>query len=73
MMAELYASLLSVVGTALLALNLPRWSRWGWVFYFVANLIWVQWGFDRGYGFFVMMQAVFAVMSVLGIYRWWFK
>lgn len=59
------------LGSLLLALN-KSYSRWGFVFFLIANGFWAAYGLETGAKGLVVNQLVFTVTSLIGIYRWFF-
>lgn len=68
---EWLGSLTGIGGATFLALNMP-WSGWGFVLFLVSNVFWITFAISRKYMGLLMMQLVFTLTSVIGIYRWFF-
>ena len=58
-----------VMGAALLA-SRTRWAGWGFVAFLASNLLWGLNGWITGAPAMVLMQAVFTLTSLAGIYTW---
>ncbi|MEQ1659913.1 MAG: nicotinamide mononucleotide transporter [Hylemonella sp.] len=58
-----------VLGTALLAFK-TRWAGLGFVAYLVSNVALILFFLDHGLNGLLLMQAVFTVFSVVGIWQW---
>ena len=58
-----------VIGSLLLALRIT-WSGWGFVFYVVSNICWIAFGIATNTNGLVVMQCVFMVTSIAGIWGW---
>ena len=58
-----------IAGAAVLAAHVP-WSGWGFVFYLASNCCWYAYGRRVGSGAMMLMQAVFTVISLAGVWRW---
>lgn len=65
--------LFGVTGAALLALNHPSLSRWGFVFYLGSNAAWICFSLDKGEGWLLRQAVVFGVTSLLGVWQWILK
>lgn len=65
--------LLGVTGAALLALNHPVLSRWGFVFYLGSNAAWIGFALDKGEGWLLLQTVLFSVTSALGVWQWILK
>lgn len=66
---EWAGAVFGVLGAGLLALNM-RHSGWGFVAFLVSNVCWIVYGVQTGTQGLVIMQGVFMVTSVLGVWRW---
>jgi nicotinamide riboside transporter PnuC len=66
---ELVGAAMGILGTALIALK-TRWVGLGFVAYLVSNLALIQFFQDRGHMALLLMQAVFTVFSLVGIWQW---
>lgn len=62
-------SVTGVLGALLLALN-NKASGYGFVLFLVSNVFWLAFGLMSGLTSMVVMQSVFTVTSLIGIYRW---
>lgn len=59
-----------VAGAALLSLDSPRWSKWGFPFFLVSNLSWIAYSALTGSAGLGLMQACYLLTSVVGCARW---
>ncbi len=66
---EWSGAVFGIAGAALLASNTAI-SGYGFVMFFISNLFFILYGCMRQATGIVVMQLVFCVTSVLGIYRW---
>lgn len=66
---EAVGAVASILGSILLALN-NRYSRWGWVMYFIANIVLIKYAITINAMWLLSMYLVFSMISVIGIYRW---
>lgn len=66
---EWAGAVFGVLGAGLLALNM-RHSGWGFVAFLVSNVCWIGYGVLTGAQGLVVMQIVFMITSILGIWRW---
>ena len=69
---EWLAASTAVAGTLLLARKGPR-AGWGFVFYLVSNAAWIAWALHHGTWALLAQQAVFVIISVLGVWTWLVK
>ena len=67
-MAQL-GSVSGIGGALLLALN-TGWSPYGWLSFLLSNLCWICYAHKQRIQSMLVMQLVFMLTSVLGIYRW---
>lgn len=66
---ELVGAAMGILGTALIALK-TRWVGLGFVAYLVSNLALIQFFQERGHMGLLLMQAVFTLFSLVGIWQW---
>lgn len=62
-------SALGVVGAAVLAANLS-WSGLGWIAFLASNVMWLIYAVLERVRSILLMQMVFSITSLIGIYRW---
>lgn len=62
-------ALLAIVGSYLLSFGGAGMIKWGWVAYVVSNLFWVSYGINNGKWSIIVMQVVFMVSSINGVFR----
>lgn len=66
---EWVAAITAVVGTLLLALKGPH-AGWWFVLYLVSNAGWIASALHHGAWALLAQQAVFVVISLLGVWTW---
>lgn len=64
------ASVVALLGAALVAMRSPVWSKWGFVAFLASNLLWISWGVHHGVWELVIQNVGFFVTSVSGILTW---
>lgn len=69
---EVLAAAAAIAGTLALAQN-AAWSGWGFVLYLVSNAGWIAYALHHGAWILLAQQAVFAAISVQGIWKWLVK
>lgn len=69
---EWLAAVTAVAGTLLLALKGPR-AGWGFALYLVSNAAWITSALHHGAWALLAQQAVFVVISLLGLWTWLVK
>jgi hypothetical protein len=57
-------------GAALLALNRPDWSRWGFVLFLASNVAWIAFALEQEQRWLLLQTMVFTGTSLLGIWQW---
>ncbi|OEJ63861.1 hypothetical protein [Magnetovibrio blakemorei] len=67
--AKWTGTLFGVTGAALVALNLPV-SGWGFVLFLVSSVSWAIAGVVMHERSLLLLNAVFIIINLLGIYRW---
>ncbi len=58
-----------MIGALLMALNIPA-SRFAYVAYMASNMAWLGYGYFAVVPGLVMMQSVFFVTTLIGLWRW---
>ncbi|MBL4692384.1 MAG: hypothetical protein JKY92_03545 [Magnetovibrio sp.] len=58
-----------IVGAVLVALNLS-FSGWGFVLFFVSSVSWTIAGVMMKENSLILLNGVFTMINMLGIYRW---
>ncbi len=66
---EWFGALTGITGALLLSLNV-KISPWAYILFLVSNLSLCVWAWQSGSIAILIMQAVLAVISSIGIYRW---
>lgn len=69
---EWSGALLGLIGSAMLALNVPV-SGFGFLAFLLSNLFWLVFGVKKKAWGLVTMQAGFTVTSLMGLYNWLLK
>lgn len=69
---EWSASILGSVGALLLSLNI-KYSGWGYVFFFIANIAWITFGYLINAQGLIMNQVFFSITSLIGIKQYLLK
>ncbi|MDH5327636.1 MAG: hypothetical protein OEY58_19455 [Gammaproteobacteria bacterium] len=72
LVVEWFASLATVAGAGLLAFNC-RYSAWGWLFFLIANILWLTYGYLSSDMAISLQTMVLTGTSIIGIYRWLLK
>lgn len=67
---EWAGSLTGLLGSAVLAANLPGWSGYGFVAFLISNACWITVSLRRRMPALLAMQLGFTATSLLGLYRW---
>lgn len=67
---DLYGFIFGVGGAALLALNRPDWSRWGFVLFLASNFAWIAFSIEHQQRWLLLQTLVFTVTSLVGIWQW---
>lgn len=66
---EWSGAILSVIGGALLALNISI-SPWAYVLYTASSILLLAWALQqKAYGI-VVQNSIFTIINIVGIYRW---
>ncbi len=65
---EWSGAMLGIVGAGLLALN-NQIARFGWIFFLLANVLFIVWATRIGATGLLAQQVCFLFTSLLGIYR----
>ena len=68
-LAKWAGTVFGVTGASLIALNLPI-SGWGFLLFLVSSVSWTVAGVMMREHSLILLNAVFTVINVLGIYRW---
>ena len=58
-----------VIGSLLLATRIKS-SGWGFVLFLLSNFFWMGYGAKTNATGLIVMQSIFAITSMIGIYRW---
>jgi phage-related protein len=58
----------ALIGAYLLSFN-AHWSRFGWIAYFISNIVWIIYGVHAEIWSLVAMQVGFMGATMNGIYR----
>lgn len=62
-------AILSILGAALLALNIAI-SPWAYILYTISSILLLAWALhQRAYGI-VTQNLIFTIINIVGIYRW---
>lgn len=61
------------IGAALLALNRPALSRWGFVFFLGSNVAWILYALAKDEQWLLLQTVVFSATSVVGVWQWFMK
>lgn len=67
--ADTLGSAFGIVGALLLAWK-GRLAAWAWVLWIVSSIAWVVFALSIGNKPLLAQQSVFAVINMLGVYRW---
>jgi hypothetical protein len=67
---DLYGFLFGVSGAALLALNRPGLSRWGFVLFLASNVAWIAFALEETQRWLLLQTLVFTMTSIIGIWQW---
>jgi nicotinamide riboside transporter PnuC len=59
-------------GALLIALN-TKYTGWGFVLFFIANIAWIAFGYAIGAHGLILNQIFFTATSLIGIRQWLFK
>jgi len=68
-LAKWTGTLFGVSGAVLVALNLPV-SGWGFVLFLVSSVSWTVAGVMMRERSLIVLNVVFTIINMLGIYRW---
>ncbi len=63
-------ALTGIIGGVLVALNSIEYSRFGFIFFLVSALSWLIQGYKNKDYPLMLLNTVFIVIDVLGIYNW---
>ncbi len=66
---EWFGAISGIIGALLLSLNI-KISPWAYILFLVSNLSLGVWAWQSNAMAILVMQAVLAVISAIGIYRW---
>lgn len=58
---------------ALLLATKTKYSGYGFILFLISNLFWTAYGFAIHAPGLIVMQGIFTITSVIGIYRWLIK
>lgn len=63
-------TILVIVGAMLLAINNDDFSKYGYILFFLSSVIWAYIGYIQKEKELLVMQVVFTIINILGIYNW---
>lgn len=61
-----------IIGGTLIALNLPDYSKFGFIFFLMSAVSWLVQGYKNKDYPLIILNCVFIVIDILGVYRWFF-
>lgn len=64
------ATFTAFVGSALLAFNSSKWSKWGFVAFLVSNSLWIAWAANANAVPLLAQNIGFTATSVYGVWKW---
>lgn len=67
--AEWSGAAFGIIGAVAIALNVP-WSKWGFVLFLVSNILIGTYAYAVDAQGVLLMQVVYGLINVVGLYRW---
>ncbi len=61
-----------IAGGILIAINSPEYSKFGFIFFLISAISWLIQGWKSQDLPLVLLNCVFIVIDIIGIYKWFF-